>query len=130
MLASLPMCRSVLRLLGLTKFSSMALPLSRLQSYPLEFWLRGEYKFPADLFKSLMPSHKARSKKSSALVVPISAKAKIDTSCLSGRESQQMLPSYLNLVLQRQVARKEEKGDKHQSFQIQDGKPAKSLKRK
>ena len=42
-----------MRLLGLTSFSSLALPLARLYSYPLQFRLKGTYKSPADLFKGL-----------------------------------------------------------------------------
>ena len=45
--------RGVMRLLGLTNFASMALPLARLHSHPLQFWLKENCKTPADPFKGL-----------------------------------------------------------------------------
>ena len=42
-----------MRLLGLTNFASKPLPLARLHSQPLQFWLKENYKTPADLFKGL-----------------------------------------------------------------------------
>ena len=49
----LPTCRGVLRLLCLTNFVSMALPLARLHSFPLQFWLKENYKTPANLLEGL-----------------------------------------------------------------------------
>ena len=57
--ASSPSCRSVTRLLGLTNFASVALLLARLHSCPLQFWLKENYKTPANLFKGLKPYSEA-----------------------------------------------------------------------
>ena len=57
--ASSPICRGVMRLLGLTNVASMALPLARLHSCPLQYWLMENYKTPADLFKGLKLDLKA-----------------------------------------------------------------------
>ena len=53
MVALLIMHRGILRLLGLTNFASIALPLAWLHSHPLQFWLKGTYRSPVDLFKPL-----------------------------------------------------------------------------
>ena len=47
------MCRAVQRLLGLTNFVSIALPLTRLQSQLLQWWLKQHYKGPSDMFKTM-----------------------------------------------------------------------------
>ena len=51
--ASSPTCRGVMRLLDLTHFASMALTLAILHSQPLQYWVKENYKTPADLFKGL-----------------------------------------------------------------------------
>ena len=43
----------VMRLLGLTDFASMALSLVRIHSHCLQFWLKGKYRAPGNLFKPL-----------------------------------------------------------------------------
>ena len=48
-----PMCRAVQCLLGLTNFASIALPLARLQSQPLQWWLKQHYKGPLDMYKTM-----------------------------------------------------------------------------
>ena len=55
----LPHMQGVVRLLGLTTFTSMALPLAGLHSCPLQYWLKKNYKTPADLFKELKPNPEA-----------------------------------------------------------------------
>ena len=45
--------RGVMRLLCLRNFASMALPLARLHSHPLQYWLKENHKTSADLFKGL-----------------------------------------------------------------------------
>ena len=47
------MCHTVQRLLGLTNFASIALPLARLQSRLLQWWLKQHYKGPSDMFKTM-----------------------------------------------------------------------------
>ena len=49
--ASSPTSRGVIRLLDLTNFASMALPLARLYSHCLQFSLKENYKTPANLLK-------------------------------------------------------------------------------
>ena len=46
-------CRAVQCLLGLTNFVSIALPLTRLQLRPLQWWLKQHYKGPSDMFKTM-----------------------------------------------------------------------------
>ena len=48
-----PTCRGVMRLLGLTNFANLGVPLGRLHSRPLQFWLKTGYKSPQDLFHTL-----------------------------------------------------------------------------
>ena len=48
-----PTCRGVMRLLGLTNFASMALPLTRLHSHPYSSGFKENYKTPVNLFKGL-----------------------------------------------------------------------------
>ena len=55
----LPTCRGLMRLLSLTNFASIAVPLERLHSQPLQYWLKENYKTPADLFKGLKPNPEA-----------------------------------------------------------------------
>ena len=55
-----PTCRAVQRLLGLTNFASIALPLARLQSRPLQWWLKQHYKGPSDMFKTMPITEEAR----------------------------------------------------------------------
>ena len=55
-----PMCRAVQRLLGLTNFASIALPLTRLQLQPLQWWLKQHYKGPLDMFKTMPITEEAR----------------------------------------------------------------------
>ena len=50
---SSPMCRGVMRLLGLTNFVGMTLLLAKLFSFSLQFWLRETYKPPTYLFKGI-----------------------------------------------------------------------------
>ena len=52
-------CRGVMRLLGLTNFAHMALPLARLHSCLLQYWFKENNKSPADLFKGLKPDLEA-----------------------------------------------------------------------
>ena len=52
-------CRAVIRLLSLINFAGMVLPLARLHPYLLQFWLKGTYRTPADLFKGLKPNSEA-----------------------------------------------------------------------
>ena len=47
-------CRAVQRLLELTNFVSIALPLARLQLQPLQWWLKQHYKGPSDMFKTML----------------------------------------------------------------------------
>ena len=54
------MYRAVQRLLGLTNFVSIALPLTRLQSQPLQWWLKQHYKSPSDMFKTMSITEEAR----------------------------------------------------------------------
>ena len=44
---------------GLDKFGSMALPLARLHSHPLQFWHKENYKMPGDLLRGLKPDPEA-----------------------------------------------------------------------
>ena len=46
-------CRAVQHLLGLTNFASIALPLARLQSRLLQWWLKQHYKGLSDMFKTM-----------------------------------------------------------------------------
>ena len=55
-----PTCRAVQRLLGLTNFASIALPLARLQSRLLQWWLKQHYKGPSDMFKTMPIMEEAR----------------------------------------------------------------------
>ena len=52
-------CRAVQCLLGLTNFANIALPLARLQSRPLQWWLKQHYKDPSDLFKIMAITEEA-----------------------------------------------------------------------
>ena len=74
--ALLPMCRGIMRQLGLTNFASMALPLERLHSHPFQFWWKGTYRFAADFFQT---TEVYASVRSPTLMVLICAIANIDT---------------------------------------------------
>ena len=55
-----PTCHAVQRLLGLMNFASIALPLTRLQLRPLQWWLKQHYKGPSDMFKTMPITEEAR----------------------------------------------------------------------
>ena len=56
---SSPTCREVMRLLGLTNFTSMALTPGKITLSPLQYWLKESYKSPANLFRGLKPNQEA-----------------------------------------------------------------------
>ena len=66
--------RGVMRLLGLTNFVSMALPLARLHSHYIQYWLKKNYKTASDLFKGLKPD--TETSQDSALAVHLQATTK------------------------------------------------------
>ena len=58
--ALLPVCRGVMRLLCLSNFASMVLPLARLHSLPLQFGLKQTYRYLANLFEPLKFTQEAK----------------------------------------------------------------------
>ena len=112
-----------MRLLGLENFASMVLPLERLHSHPLQFWLRETVNSQADLFKSLKLNQKVRW----TLIWWHSF-----VQCLKAIHHhlvEEKISRYLQesmhelsewLVLQRQVSREKWQDDTHQYPETQD----------